>query len=324
MTYFVTGATGFIGRHLLERLLQREGDIHVLVRPGSTGEARRDRRAARRRRAGSRPSHGDLEQPLLGARGRAVAALRGNVDHFFHLAAIYDMTADEAQRAAQRRRHAARRRPRQRARGRDLPPRLLDRRGRHLPGPLHRGHVRRGPAAAHALPPDEVRVGEARPRARAGCRGASTARRSSSATRAPARWTRSTGPYYFFKAIQKAAPARCREWFPLIGLEVGWTNIVPVDWVAAAMDHIAHEPGLDGQAFHLVNPRPQRAGDVLNTFARAGHAPQMVVRVDKRMTRHAAEGRPLLRDEAAGAAGRAARRCSPTSGSPTRCSSTWR
>jgi len=28
----VTGATGFIGRRLVEQLLQREGDIHVLVR----------------------------------------------------------------------------------------------------------------------------------------------------------------------------------------------------------------------------------------------------------------------------------------------------
>jgi uncharacterized protein YbjT (DUF2867 family) len=35
MAYFVTGATGFIGRHLVERLLEREGDIHVLVRGGS-------------------------------------------------------------------------------------------------------------------------------------------------------------------------------------------------------------------------------------------------------------------------------------------------
>jgi short-subunit dehydrogenase len=91
------------------------------------------------------------------------------------------------------------------------------------------------------------------------------------------------GPYYFFKALQKARYA-LPEWFPLVGLEVGWTNIVPVDFVAAAMDHIAHEPGLDGQAFHLVDPRPQRVGDVLNTFARAAHAPQMVMRVDKRLT----------------------------------------
>src|SRR6185436_8823497 len=87
----------------------------------------------------------------------------------------------------------------------------------------------------------------------------------------------------FFKALQKARYA-LPEWFPLIGLEVGWTNIVPVDFVAAAIDHIAHEPDLDGQAFHLVNPRPQRAGDVLNTFARAGHAQQMAIRIDKRMT----------------------------------------
>ena len=37
MNYFVTGATGFIGRHLVELLLQREGKIYVLVREGSRG-----------------------------------------------------------------------------------------------------------------------------------------------------------------------------------------------------------------------------------------------------------------------------------------------
>jgi NAD(P)-dependent dehydrogenase (short-subunit alcohol dehydrogenase family) len=37
MSYFVTGATGFIGRHLVERLLQREGTIYALVRAGSRG-----------------------------------------------------------------------------------------------------------------------------------------------------------------------------------------------------------------------------------------------------------------------------------------------
>jgi thioester reductase-like protein len=35
MTYFVTGATGFIGRFLIGNLLKRKGKIHVLVRKGS-------------------------------------------------------------------------------------------------------------------------------------------------------------------------------------------------------------------------------------------------------------------------------------------------
>ena len=91
------------------------------------------------------------------------------------------------------------------------------------------------------------------------------------------------GPYYFFKAIQKARHA-LPEWFPLVGIEVGKTNIVPVDYVAAAMDHIAHLPDLDGQAFHLVDPKMKRAGEVINTFAEAGHAPKMVIRIDKKMT----------------------------------------
>ncbi|HEV2776548.1 MAG TPA: SDR family oxidoreductase, partial [Solirubrobacteraceae bacterium] len=88
---------------------------------------------------------------------------------------------------------------------------------------------------------------------------------------------------YFFKAIQKARFA-LPEWVPLIGPELGYTNIVPVDFVAAALDHIAHQPDLDGQAFHLTNPKPMRVGESLNAFAKAAHAPQLAIRVDKRLT----------------------------------------
>ena len=74
------------------------------------------------------------------------------------------------------------------------------------------------------------------------------------------------GPYYFFTAIKLARPI-C-PMVPLIGPEFGYTNIVPVDFVAAAMDDIAHQPGLDGR-LHLCNPKRQRSGDVLNAFAEA-------------------------------------------------------
>src|SRR4051812_3427965 len=82
-TYFVTGATGFIGRHLLEELLRREDvTIHALVREESRDRLKADDRI--------KPVIGDLSQERLGIEG-----FDERVDHFFHLAAVYDLAADE-------------------------------------------------------------------------------------------------------------------------------------------------------------------------------------------------------------------------------------
>ena len=90
------------------------------------------------------------------------------------------------------------------------------------------------------------------------------------------------GPYYFFKAIQRTRRV-IPEWMPLLGLDLGKTNVVPVDWVAGALDHIAHEPDLDGRAFHLTDPRPQRVDELFNEFAAAAHSPSLTLS-DKRLT----------------------------------------
>jgi NAD(P)-dependent dehydrogenase (short-subunit alcohol dehydrogenase family) len=87
------------------------------------------------------------------------------------------------------------------------------------------------------------------------------------------------GPYYFFKLIQKMRKA-LPPWMPTIGIEGGRINIVPVDFVVDAIDHIAHAKGHDGKAFHLVDPTPYRVGDVLNIFARAAHAPEFGLRIN--------------------------------------------
>ena len=79
-------------------------------------------------------------------------------------------------------------------------------------------------------------------------------------------------------------------WFPLVGPELGYTNIVPVDFVAAALDHIAHQDGLDGQAFHLTSPKSQRSGEVMNTIAKAAHAPQLSLRIDSKLLKALPKG----------------------------------
>ena len=90
------------------------------------------------------------------------------------------------------------------------------------------------------------------------------------------------GPYYFFKTIQKMRDLVPR-WMPMIGIEGGRINIVPVDFVADALDYLAHKKGLDGKCFHLTDPAPHRVGEVLNIFASAGHAPQMTMRINAKM-----------------------------------------
>jgi NAD(P)-dependent dehydrogenase (short-subunit alcohol dehydrogenase family) len=282
MTYFVTGATGFIGRHLLTRLLARKGDIYCLVRKAS--QTKFDELRESFGDDGKRliAVHGDLSKGMLGVTPALRKTLAGKIKHFFHLAAIYDLAANaQTQIVAnvEGTRHAM-----------ELAESIkagcfhhtssiaaaglysgvfredMFAEAENLDHPYFKtkhdseGLVRKDYKRPYRIYRPGVVIGDSK----------------------TGEIDKIDGPYYFFRALK-----RLREmlppWMPTIGLEGGRINIVPVDFVTDAMDHIAHKPGLDGGCFHLTDPAPRRIGEVLNIFARAGHAPQMTMRLDARM-----------------------------------------
>jgi NAD(P)-dependent dehydrogenase (short-subunit alcohol dehydrogenase family) len=284
VTYFVTGATGFIGRHLVARLLEREGDIHVLVRRGSRGKL--DGLIARWGPQAEGRIHavvGDLASPRLGVFDETVQELgQGSIEHFFHLAAVYDMTADaERNRVAnvEGTRHAVQL-------ANELGVGCFHHTSSIAVAGLYEGLFREdmfdeGQRLDH---PYYLTKFESEQIARTHTTVPWRVYRPSIVVgnSQTGQMDKIDGPYYFFTAI-KLARHYLPGWLPLIGPDLGYTNIVPVDFVAAAMDHIAHQPGLDRRAFHLANPEPQRSGDVINIFAAAAHAPQISLSIDSRL-----------------------------------------
>ena len=95
MHYFVTGATGFIGKRLVKALLARRGStVHFLVRAGSEGKLADLYSYWGVSKTRAVPVIGDLTAKKLGVGSDAIKALKGQIDAVYHLAAVYDMSAD--------------------------------------------------------------------------------------------------------------------------------------------------------------------------------------------------------------------------------------
>ena len=279
MQYFVTGATGFIGKRLVKKLLERKGSVvHFLIRKESESKvaALREYWGVSGGASAARvvPVFGDLTGKKLGVSADAVKALKGKVDHFYHLAAVYDLSADEESQTAVN--IDGTRNTCEFARAIDA-------------GHFH--HV--SSIAAAGLYEGVFREDMFEEAENYGHPYFKTKHESEKIVRKEYKgvWTvyrpafvvgdsqtgemdKVDGPYYFFKLIQRMRQI-LPPWMPSIGIEGGRINIVPVDFVVKCIDHVSHQSGIKGKAFHLVDPQGYRVGDVLDIFSKAAHAPKM-------------------------------------------------
>jgi NAD(P)-dependent dehydrogenase (short-subunit alcohol dehydrogenase family) len=282
MRYLVTGATGLVGRHLMERLLARGGTVHALVLPGEEEllEGLRSRWGAGAERVVALP--GDITLPWLGLDARVLAELAG-IDHVVHLAALRDPAAEPVQ---------------MRAVNVEGTQHVIDTAAKLGAGRLH--HVSTI-AVAGAYPGRfrEEMLREARgldnPYARSKHRAELLVREGCTTPWRVYRtglvvghsrtgeMIRADGPYHLLPAIKRLAALPAQ--LPLVGLDGGRVHLVPVDYVADALDHLVHLPAWDGATFHLVERDPPTLGQVVNAFSRAAGGPRFAVRIDARALR---------------------------------------
>jgi NAD(P)-dependent dehydrogenase (short-subunit alcohol dehydrogenase family) len=280
MEYFVTGATGFIGKRLVRKLLARRGStVHFLVREESRDKVADLLASWGVSEARAKPVYGDLGKPMLGLGKAALKELTGRVDHFFHLAAVYDLKADaDSQIVAniEGTRNAV-------ALANAIKAGIFQHCSSIAAAGLYEGVFREDmfEEAENLEHPYFATKHDSEKIVRQEVKGAWRVYRPALVVgdSRTGEMDKIDGPYYFFKLIQRLR-GMLPPWMPTVGIEGGRINIVPVDFVVDAMDHIAHAKDQDGKAFHLVDPTPYRVGDVLNIFAKAAHAPQMSLRVN--------------------------------------------
>jgi len=276
MQYFVTGATGFIGKRLVKTLLERRGStVYFLLRPESEGKVNDLLAYWGVTKARACPVFGDLTTKKLGVAADDIKQLKGQIDHIYHLAAVYDLSADEESQVQvniEGTRNAV-----------------------EFAKAIEAGHLHHVSSIAAAglyegvFREDmfEEAEGLDHPYFMTKHESEKIVRKESKVP-----WTvyrpamvagdsktgemdKIDGPYYFFKLIQRMRQI-LPPWMPSVGLEGGRVNIVPVDFVVAALDHISHlKTDLNKKCYHLVDPQGYRVGDVLDIFSKAAHAPKM-------------------------------------------------
>lgn len=275
MQYFVTGATGFIGKRLVKKLLERKGSVvYFLLRKESADKVADLRRYWGVSAARAVPVFGDLTARKLGVSSEDVKKLKGQIDHFHHLAAVYDLAADTESQVAVNV---------EGTRNTVEFARAIDAGHFHLVSSIAAAGLYEGVFREDMFEEAEgldhpyfMTKHESEKIVRQDCKMPWTVYRPAMVVgdSQTGEMDKIDGPYYFFKLIQRMRQL-LPPWMPAVGLEGGRVNIVPVDFVVNAINVISHQPSIGKKCFHLVDPVGYRVGDVLDIFSRAAHAPRM-------------------------------------------------
>ncbi|MGI5479207.1 non-ribosomal peptide synthetase [Streptomyces lavendofoliae] len=274
---FLTGATGFVGAHLLRELLDRtDAVVHALVRARDTAHAAERLTLAQARHGIARPlpAHrvrplvGDLALPRLGLNARDWEEQAGGADVVHHCGAEVNFVYPyEKLRAAN-------------VYGTGEVVALAARRG----VPLH--HVSTV-AVVHGMGAAGVRhVSEETPlshvellsmgyteskwvaeelvrgAARAGLPVAVHRPHEVSGDTTGHTWNSGAALCELFRVITELGLA------PGLDLPL---NLVPADFVAGAVVHLATRHAATGQTYHLTNPRPATLGAMVDRLRAQGH-----------------------------------------------------
>ena len=275
-SYFVTGGTGFIGRFLIPKLLDRGGKVYVLTRAQSLGKLDQLRTLWGVSDEQLVAITGELGKPRLGVSAKNLKELKGKIDHFVHLAAIYDLQADAESQIKSNvggTRHAL------------ACAKALDSGCFHHVSSIAAAGLYKGTFTEDMF---EEATGLDDPYYR-------TKHDSEGLVRAekgiPWRIYRPgivvghsvtgemdkiDGPYFFFPAIRRISNALPR-WLPAISVRGGCLNIVPVDYVVDAMDYLMHLKKQDGETFFLTEEHGIALGDLLRVLLKVSRGPSLVV-----------------------------------------------
>jgi NAD(P)-dependent dehydrogenase (short-subunit alcohol dehydrogenase family) len=274
MNYFVTGGTGFIGRYLIAKLLNRGGKVFLLVREGSLHKVDELRELLGADKDQIVPVVGDLTEDYLGVSIDWIKENKGKIDHFYHLAAIYDITADAESQYKTNVEGTAQA---------IVLSKSLNAGCFHLVSSIAAAGLYKGTFTEEMF---EEAVGLDNPYFKTKHDSEGLVREQHDM-----KWRiyrpgmvvghsetgqidKIDGPYYFFKTIKSVGKSVPKA-IPMLMSKAGHINIVPVDFVAKAIDHLSHVEDKDQQCFFITDPNSVRVGDLMRTMLKIAGGPEI-------------------------------------------------